>query len=71
MEPMHSYTHRHAQSPRAHMEAYKEPSCSHAHAGPIWLAASRQPEARTLPPFLPGPQQQELKNGGTWTEPLC
>lgn len=64
VEHMHSYTHRHAQSPRVHMEAHKEPSCSHAHAGPIWLAASHQLEARTLPPFLPGPQQQELKNGG-------
>ena len=48
-----------------------EPSCSNAHTGPIRLAASRQLEARTLPPFLPGPQQQELKNRGTEAEPRC
>lgn len=71
MEPMYSYTHGHTQSPCAHMEARMEPSCSHAHAGLIWLAASRQLEARTLPPFLPGPQQQELKNGGSLAELRC
>lgn len=64
MEPMHSNTHRHtwrhARSPHAHM---------HTQAPPVRLAASRQLEARTLPSFLPGPQQQELKDGAPRRSP--
>lgn len=56
----HALTWRHAWSPRAYM---------HTQASYGWLL--RQLEARTLPPFLPGPQQQELKNGGSLAELRC
>lgn len=69
MEPMYSYTHGHAQSPCAYMEARWSPPCSHAHAGLIWLAAALA-SWRLAPchPFCQGPSSKNSKTGAAWQE---